>query len=233
MDAKQTWIQNCKYNLFTIQTANKQTSIQSWQTGILHEKCIVMPCAPPHIMWKQSFGLKLKQYLQQEHGMEPKSDRQVYKQIHQIFTKYGIWIKVGTLCGATEKNVHDYFHNTWSKQFCDSYDQYKEQLALQMQKLVDANLSKSAAINTVIDQFQEQHPHENFHIISLRQVLWRIYDKACRIQVSGPDTQTEIQRQAESLSKLNSIYSPEQIQLPVFSEIDIADIVAHLKDMVM
>ncbi|CAL6084463.1 Conserved_hypothetical protein [Hexamita inflata] len=184
-------------------------------------------------MWKQSFGLKLKQYLQQEHGMEPKSDRQVYKQIHQIFTKYGIWIKVGILCGATEKNVHDYFHNTWCKQFCDSYDQYKEQLTLQMQELVDANVCKGSAINTVIQQFQEQHPHENFHIISLRQVLWRIYGKAHRVQKTEPSKQTDIQRQTDTTAKRSSIISLDQVKPIVFSEIDIADIVAQLKDMGM
>ncbi|CAL6062259.1 Conserved_hypothetical protein [Hexamita inflata] len=183
-------------------------------------------------MWKQSFGLKLKYYLLLEHKIDTQSDRQVYKHIQKSFAKYGIWIKVAILCGATEKNVHDYYHNTWSKQFCDSHEEHKEWLTAEIQKLVDVDASISIAIDSVIQSLQAQHPHKKFHMISLRQVLWRIYHKSCRIKEIALLIQTNKQQQIQTAVKHSYIKTPNFGQL-VLSELDITYLVTQLKDFIL
>ncbi|CAL6066899.1 Conserved_hypothetical protein [Hexamita inflata] len=128
-------------------------------------------------MWKDQFGQSLRKYLQMDHRIHSDSDVQAYQNLSKVKSKHGMWNKVAILCGATEKNVHDYFHNTWSKQFCDSYEEYKDKLNEQLLRLMKSEMRKSDVLNQLIGQLELEHPHKNFHTISLRQLLTHTYDR--------------------------------------------------------
>ncbi|CAL5981133.1 Conserved_hypothetical protein [Hexamita inflata] len=128
-------------------------------------------------MWKDSFSERLRTYLQLEFGVQASTDMQTYQFIHSRYIKNGTWAKIATLCGATEKNVHDYYHNTWSKQFCDSYDEYKPEMFQQLEQLVNSSTAKSEVLHQIIYNLQQQYPEKNFHSISLRQILAHAYER--------------------------------------------------------
>ncbi|CAL6062408.1 Conserved_hypothetical protein [Hexamita inflata] len=128
-------------------------------------------------MWKDQFNQSLRKYLQIDHHVHSESDTQTYLNLSQVKSKHGMWNKVAILCGATEKQVHDYYHNTWSKQFCDSYEEYKDQLNEQLLNLMQSKMRKSDVLNQLIGQLQLEHPDKNFHTISLRQLLTHTYDR--------------------------------------------------------
>ncbi|CAL6045275.1 Conserved_hypothetical protein [Hexamita inflata] len=128
-------------------------------------------------MWKDLFSQSLRKYLQIDHHVQSESEAQIYLNLGKVKSKHGMWNKVAILCGATEKNVHDYYHNTWSKQFCDSYEEYKDQLNEQLPQLMQSDMRKSDVLNQLIGQLLLEHPDKNFHTISLRQLLTHTYDR--------------------------------------------------------
>ena len=41
----------------------------------------------------------------------------------------GIWDKIGANLNTNATEVHNYFHNTWAKQFYDDITPYKQEIA--------------------------------------------------------------------------------------------------------
>ena len=50
----------------------------------------------------------------------------------------GIWDKIGKKLGIPAKEVHNYFHNTWAKQFYDDITPFKQEIA----ELISHNLQE-------------------------------------------------------------------------------------------
>lgn len=50
----------------------------------------------------------------------------------------GIWDKIGKKLGIPAKEVHNYFHNTWVKQFYDDITPFKQEIA----ELINHNLQE-------------------------------------------------------------------------------------------
>ncbi|CAL6066738.1 Conserved_hypothetical protein [Hexamita inflata] len=182
-------------------------------------------------MWKDSFSEQLRMYLQLEFRVQAVSDMQTYQFIHSRYIKSGTWAKVAVLCGVTEKNVHDYYHNTWSKQFCDSYEEYKPEMLRQLERLVNTSMPKSEVLHQIIFNLQQQHPEKNFHSISLRQILAHAYERLQKKQHEHSQTfrkarndPTQTHREEQQPVFLQCLSQVEQF--------DVAALVAQLKQLV-
>ncbi|CAL6114807.1 Conserved_hypothetical protein [Hexamita inflata] len=143
---------NGSVKLSTVQTENiklKNKQVITCRRKFIHS-------FPLPVMWKDQFNQSLRKYLQIDHHVHSESDTQTYLNLSQVKSKHGMWNKVAILCGATEKQVHDYYHNTWSKQFCDSYEEYKDQFNEQLLNLMQSNMRKSDVLNQLIEHRYSQ-----------------------------------------------------------------------------
>ncbi|CAL6062368.1 Conserved_hypothetical protein [Hexamita inflata] len=144
-------------------------------------------------MWKQNFGQNLMQYFSLFHQLEAATEAEVFEFVVNSHTKPGMWTEVGRICQESQKKVHDFFHNTWSKQFYDSYEPDLNDLYTQTTKLVGTQKPKVVVINQIVQKFVKANKDKRFHIISLRQKLNHHYDRqkgACEPLVVKNTNQT-------------------------------------------
>ncbi|CAL6099037.1 Conserved_hypothetical protein [Hexamita inflata] len=47
---------------------------------------------------------------------------------HQDGVKFDLWKDMSLALGTTSKKIHDFYHNTWSKQFYDTIDPFRQQI---------------------------------------------------------------------------------------------------------
>lgn len=73
--------------------------------------------------------------------------------------KQSFWIAMGNIMDVSPKQLHDYYHNTWSKRFFSDLNPYK----LEIQELIEEirkqhpQLSKKEMIRTVIREIQTKY----------------------------------------------------------------------------
>ncbi|CAL6103486.1 Conserved_hypothetical protein [Hexamita inflata] len=94
-------------------------------------------------------------------------------QLYQNFLKLprqNIWLEVSDYCGCIPQEAHDFFHNIWSKQFCDSYKPFKEEIQTYI-SLARNVIEPKLLAKHVVAQFQQAHPELNFHKLSLNQFV--------------------------------------------------------------
>ncbi|CAL5987966.1 Conserved_hypothetical protein [Hexamita inflata] len=53
--------------------------------------------------------------------VRPSSGEEAYRAFNGINYRYNLWLCVGDHYGCIPQEAHDYFHNIWSKQFCDDH----------------------------------------------------------------------------------------------------------------
>ena len=73
------------------------------------------------------------------------------------------------LPGASAKQLHDFYHNNWSRQFCDDIGPFKEEV----RGLIERNWSapRLERNRLVFKQLQDAHPGRRFHYQSLYQFI--------------------------------------------------------------
>ncbi|CAL6045239.1 Conserved_hypothetical protein [Hexamita inflata] len=177
-------------------------------------------------MWKDSFSEKLRVYLHLEFRVQAYTDMQTYQFVHSKYSKHGMWAKIANLCGVTEKNVHDFYHNTWSKQFCDSYEEYKPEMNRQLELLIKSGMAKSEVLNQIIGNLQQQHPEKNFHSISLRQILAHAYERLQKNQHSHQKRNDFVQ----NFKTEPQLVSPIHLSQP--EQFDVDALLAQLKQLI-
>ena len=92
-----------------------------------------------------------------------------YFQSLKIVQKRQAWITIGMYANSSKDKAHDYYHNTWSKQFYTSLSAYREE----MNELIQANTKSDPAetVQAVISQLKLRHPGNLFHTRSLYQMV--------------------------------------------------------------
>ncbi|CAL6052810.1 Conserved_hypothetical protein [Hexamita inflata] len=97
-------------------------------------------------------------------------------QAHQVFllkqdgAKFDIWKNMSYALNIPSKKVHDYYHNTWSKQFYDDIDPYR----IQIQKLVhNSKIQESMQdiVRNVISQLKQLYPKITLHFQTVYQFV--------------------------------------------------------------
>ncbi|CAL6114750.1 Conserved_hypothetical protein [Hexamita inflata] len=177
--------------------------------------------APLPFMWKDDFGRYLRTFLEQTHRLHAATDAEAYRGLVAIQNKHGMWGRIGDICGASQKNAHDFFHNTWSKRFCDSFEAHKAQMTEQLRRLVQEGVDKSEALTAVIGGLQQEHPGQNFHLISLRQLLTHSYDRMAARQQAPRQPRVQKERRQEVQRRQKQV-------LPRQWNMDTDDLIAEL-----
>jgi len=59
---------------------------------------------------------------------KPTLKLEAYQSFINIQNRRNIWLVVGDHYGCIPQEAHDYFHNVWSKQFCEDLTQFKPEI---------------------------------------------------------------------------------------------------------
>ncbi|CAL6011438.1 Conserved_hypothetical protein [Hexamita inflata] len=99
-------------------------------------------------------------------------------QAHQVFlqkqdgAKFDIWKNMSYMYALNipSKKIHDYYHNTWSKQFYDDINPYR----IQIQKFVrNSNTQQSMqdTVKSIICQLKQLYPNITLHFQTVYQYV--------------------------------------------------------------
>ncbi|CAL6064358.1 Conserved_hypothetical protein [Hexamita inflata] len=120
-------------------------------------------------VWKQNFSEIFTDYLKQQYNPQGLTTNQVFETYQNLNegARRGIWVSIGKILGIKSKEVHDFFHNTWVKQFYDDISLYRCDLVETVYNMIKAGGKKiSEAVNCTISQFQKIHPELKVHLQS-------------------------------------------------------------------
>ena len=115
---------------------------------------------------KHFFGLVRAKY-----DIASKSDEDTFKQFVQLSSlhKKNIWAAMAEQCGVCADKLHDFYHNTWSKQFYTSLIQYRPEICELIKTLVQNEAAEM--VKVVIQQLKDNHQSAKFHNRSLYQMV--------------------------------------------------------------
>ena len=109
--------------------------------------------------------------------------------------KKNAWQTIGAYARLTGDKAHDYYHNTWSKQFYTSLIQYRPEICELIKTLVQNEAAET--VKLVIQQLKDNHQSVKFHNRSLYQMVHFIVT-----QKQGLIKEQKKQELAEKLSNL-------------------------------
>lgn len=126
--------------------------------------------------------------LHHRYGLQSSTPRDIFDAIQQLGTQHkkGIWEFIGKRLGVSSAQVHNYFHNTWIKQF---YSDTKVTRPVINQMITDM-LRNGQPVDTkyIVDQVVAIFPQYNFNIRQLQQIVniqkLRLAKRAFRTQDS-------------------------------------------------
>ncbi|CAL6011414.1 Conserved_hypothetical protein [Hexamita inflata] len=87
--------------------------------------------------------------------------------------KFSIWKEMSKYLKTSSKKVHDYYHNTWSKQFYDDIAPYRQQIKYEVLKTINYNTIQQL-VNDVCNQLTLRYPSLNLHYQTLYQLVYYI-----------------------------------------------------------
>ena len=70
---------------------------------------------------------------------------------------------------VTPKKLHDYYHNSWSRQFCDDISQFKQEIKRLVMEYI--GLPQQERMKKIYSILQVVHPECNFHYQALYQFI--------------------------------------------------------------
>ncbi|CAL5994336.1 Conserved_hypothetical protein [Hexamita inflata] len=132
-------------------------------------------------MIEQQFSEAFMQCVEHLSGKRINDIHQAYRLWNQISEreKVGVWDEIGRLCKMNNKQSHDYFHNKWTKQFCDDFSELKDEFRKIIRQQIQDE--KKQQVQKIIQVIQHNYPTKNFHYQTLYQFIQyqlKIIDKA-------------------------------------------------------
>ncbi|CAL6074101.1 Conserved_hypothetical protein [Hexamita inflata] len=103
------------------------------------------------------------------------SNHQLYNELLQLGQpeRRGLWKQIGARIGSNELQVHDYFYNTWQLQFYEDPYLYRSELKQFLQESFSQRVNYKEAINTAMQEFQNQFPLNRCNKRKLYQLLYQ------------------------------------------------------------
>ncbi|CAL6067922.1 Conserved_hypothetical protein [Hexamita inflata] len=122
------------------------------------------------------FGAVLKFLIEQITNKIINSNIELFYTIQQltIQQRTGFWKSVGSGINVTANEAHDYYNNTWTLQFYQNYQDYREQLVELFHEQISYCKDAKDAIWQTVDQFQKKYPCNNCNERKLFQMLYRL-----------------------------------------------------------
>ncbi|CAL6052808.1 Conserved_hypothetical protein [Hexamita inflata] len=113
--------------------------------------------------------------------------------LRQNGAKFDIWKNMSQTLNISAKKIHDYYHNTWSKQFYDNIAEYRDEI----KKLVQSSYSQfgiQETVKSVIEQLKQQFPELNLHFQTVYQYVNYQVKNKCKTQFKRPNKQYQCER---------------------------------------
>ncbi|CAL6045827.1 Conserved_hypothetical protein [Hexamita inflata] len=121
------------------------------------------------------FETVLHAIIQQLTGKIISSNYQLYNELLQLGQpeRRGLWKKIGARIRTSEQEVHDYFYNTWQLQFYEDPNLYRQELKQFLKESLSQTANYKEAINTAMQEFQNQFPLNRCNKRKLYQLLYQ------------------------------------------------------------
>ncbi|CAL6077556.1 Conserved_hypothetical protein [Hexamita inflata] len=87
--------------------------------------------------------------------------------------KFSIWKEMSKYLKTSSKKVHDFYHNTWSKQFYDDIAPYRQQIKYEVLKTSSYDTIQEL-VNVVHNKLTLRYPSVNLHYQTLYQLVYYI-----------------------------------------------------------
>ncbi|KAH0571122.1 hypothetical protein SS50377_27422 [Spironucleus salmonicida] len=157
--------------------------------------------------WQENFPQALALCLQERLQQQIISSNDVFQASQNLTEQQrrGIWVDVGQTLDIKAKQAHDYFHNTYVKQFYENITHYKSELVETLQEifaLTTAKTDQKKMINDAIAKFYEKYPHKKFHLQTVYSFLYhQLKNVTTKIQTSKQQSSKIISDQLYSTQK--------------------------------
>lgn len=102
------------------------------------------------------------------------TDQFIYNWLNSNSAKNKIWVELGQTLGVTASRVHNYYHNTWSRQFYTDAELYKKQIYEIMESIYSNDTPTQDLIQITKEKFCERFSDISFHSGYLLQLIYRI-----------------------------------------------------------
>ncbi|CAL6080306.1 Conserved_hypothetical protein [Hexamita inflata] len=83
---------------------------------------------------------------------------------------FDIWKDMAVILNISAKKVHDYYHNTWSKQFYDGIEGFKSEI-LELITQMDLNVQIKENVQNIVKTMKDKHQNVNFHYQTMYQFI--------------------------------------------------------------
>lgn len=88
-----------------------------------------------------------------------------------------LWSLISNYLDVSDKAVHDYFHNTYSKKFCEPIGPYKHVVQQLAERIARTYFDRKVLMNKLKDELKVQFPGLRFHYQELYSLVKRITQK--------------------------------------------------------
>ena len=82
-----------------------------------------------HPDWKYNFGEQFKEFVEDRHQVRYATLRDAFEALTPKDSQQ-IWQDMSQRLQVPSKQLHDYYHNTFSRQFYDDFKPFKEEVRL-------------------------------------------------------------------------------------------------------
>ncbi|CAL6045789.1 Conserved_hypothetical protein [Hexamita inflata] len=90
-----------------------------------------------------------------------------------IKNRKGLWKQIGDQINASQIEVHDFYFNTWSLQFYEDCNQYKDEIKIIFQQVINNTSDYKLAIHQSIQTFLKEFPDNKCNERKIYQMLYQ------------------------------------------------------------
>ncbi|CAL6102555.1 Conserved_hypothetical protein [Hexamita inflata] len=106
----------------------------------------------------------------------------------------GLWKQIGVLINASQIEVHDYYFNTWSLQFYEDFNHYREEIKNIFQQVIINTPDYKLAIQQSIRTFLKEFPDNKCNERKIYQMLYQYAKSNNKILEVKPNTKAQQQQ---------------------------------------
>lgn len=128
------------------------------------ERAIDLPLQTVMSEWQERFNEVIYTYLNKSCGFGSSVPADMYNRIQNLEFEYrrGIWEYVSEQLGVPAKQIHNYYHNTWVRQFYDNVSLARPTIT----RIVTEQLRAGRQINSreIAQLVEREYPDKHFCI---------------------------------------------------------------------
>ncbi|CAL6048321.1 Conserved_hypothetical protein [Hexamita inflata] len=122
--------------------------------------------------FKPRFGKAFLEMIQLKTRVACKDVLEAHREFlrRQDGVKFDLWKDMSLALGTSPKKIHDFYHNTWSKQFYDAIDPFREQIKA-LVRGASGRDSTQEVTRQVIARLRRTHADVNLHYQTVYQYV--------------------------------------------------------------